>query len=215
MARILSEARADLESGLAKALGGSRLDPVELNELEKLTVHDMVTEHGLDSLMAEKIVLHAQSERMRLNHQSQFVPEALPDDFKDLSHDGNYKHASEPFGEVPAIQDQRAAISESKRDRIRRAIREYVNEEHEPSHEAGGRMLDYGHTKSDSNEGRMMRSALYDLAMYAAELHDTLSDDDDLPQWCHYKIANAKEGLSKVKHYIDYKLFRKGEADLE
>ena len=71
--RIISETKADLESGLAKALGGGKLTPVELSELEQLTVSDMMKDHGLDSIMAEKVVLHAQSERYRMRAQRQYT----------------------------------------------------------------------------------------------------------------------------------------------
>jgi len=82
MANIISEARADLESGLAKALGGGKLTVAELNELENLTVAEMMTEHGIDSIMAEKVVLHAQSERYRMNHQRPYARSQFDDDFE-------------------------------------------------------------------------------------------------------------------------------------
>ena len=52
MAKTLTEAKADLESGIAKSLGGGRLDQVELEELNKLTIHDLLSDHGLDAMMA-------------------------------------------------------------------------------------------------------------------------------------------------------------------
>jgi len=88
-----------------------------------------------------------------------------------------------------------------------------MSEDH--SVESAGRMMDYGHVKSDSHEGKSARQALYDIATYGAELHDMLEDTDDLPQWCHYKLAAAREGVSKVKHYLEYKLFRKGQSKVE
>ena len=69
-----------------------------------------------------------------------------------------------------------------------------------------GRMLDYGHVKSDSHEGRMMRQALHEIGKYANDLHEMLTDDDDLPQWCHYKVAVARACVGKVKHYLEYKI---------
>ena len=67
-------------------------------------------------------------------------------------------------------------------------------------------MLDYGHVKSDSHEGKMMKQALYEISEYSKELHDLLDDDDDLPQWCHYKVAVARACIGKVKHYLEYKI---------
>ena len=84
MAKILTEALADLESGIAKSLGGGRLDQAELEELEKITIHEMMVDHGLDSLMAERILLHAQSERYRLEAQRQYTPTVVDDEFQSV-----------------------------------------------------------------------------------------------------------------------------------
>ena len=184
MKKILTEAQADLESGIAKSLGRGRLNQAELTELEKVTVAELITDHSLDSVMAEKVMLHAQAEMSRTAYQDQLITDYADDEFTAR---GGYTRTH--------------PIAESK----------LISEEHHDS----GRMMDYGHTKSDSHEGRMMRQALYDLAVYGAELHDMLNDDDDLPQWCHYKIANARQSLGKVKHYLEYKLFRKGQVDIE
>ncbi len=184
MKKMLLEARADLESGIAKSLGRGRLNQAELSELEKVTVNDLMVDHGLDGFMAEKVMLHAQSEKYRLTYQDQYVTSHVDDEFS-----------------KPGTLTRSHPISESRR----------LFEDHHDS----GRMMDYGHTKSDSNEGKMARAALYDIATYGAELHDMLHDDDDIPQWCHYKLAAARENVSKVKHYLEYKLFRKGQTDIE
>ena len=42
MKRMLLEARADLESGIAKSLGRGKLTQAELSELEKITVFDLI-----------------------------------------------------------------------------------------------------------------------------------------------------------------------------
>ena len=186
MKKMLLEARADLESGIAKSIGRGKLNQAELSELEKVTVNDLMTDHGLDGFMAEKIMLHVQAEKYRMTYQDQYTPDHADDDFKKR---GTFTRTH--------------PISESK---------QLFEDHHDQDH---GRMMDYGHTKSDSHEGRMMRQALYDLAVYGAELHDMLNDDDDLPQWCHYKIANARQSLGKVKHYLEYKIFRKGQVDIE
>lgn len=184
MKKMLVEAQADLESGIAKSLGRGRLNQAELAELEKVTVAELITDHSLDSVMAEKVMLHAQTERSRAAYQDQYVRTHVDDDFNSR---GSYTRTH--------------PIAESRN----------MFEDHHDS----GRMLDYGHVKSDSHEGKMARQALYDLATYGAELHDMLKDDDDLPQWCHYKIATARTNLAKVKHYLEYKLFRKGQVDIE
>ena len=85
-------------------------------------------------------------------------------------------------------------------------------EEHNEDHEDEGRLLDYGEVKSDSSEGRMAKEDLYRMAEYSAKLHEMLQDDDDLPEWCLKYIYLSSAALSKVYHYLEYKIFRQGDA---
>ena len=71
-----------------------------------------------------------------------------------------------------------------------------------------GRLLDYGEIKSDSDEGRMAKQDLYKMTEYSAKLHEMLDDNDDLPEWCLKYIYLSSAALSKVYHYLDYKIFR-------
>ena len=81
----------------------------------------------------------------------------------------------------------------------------------ESVHSDSGRMLDYGHVVSDAREGRMARGALRNIAVDAYRLHQMLHDEDDLPQWCEYKIAQAQLMMNSVREYLEYKLEREGE----
>ena len=74
--------------------------------------------------------------------------------------------------------------------------------------EADGRMLDYGHTKSDSKEGRMTRSKLFRMGQMSQSMHDRLDDMDDLPEWVQDKVTTAEDRLRTAYDYIDYKLHR-------
>jgi len=72
-----------------------------------------------------------------------------------------------------------------------------------------GRNLDYGHVKSDSREGQMaMRNALT-MAKDLYTLYTSLNEEDDLPEWCHYKLATSKKDLSDVTDYISSKIVKK------
>ena len=71
-----------------------------------------------------------------------------------------------------------------------------------------GRMFDYGHTKSDSHEGRMTRAKLYRMGKMAQSFHDRLEDGDDLPQWVNDKVTTAEDRLRSAFEYIDYKIHR-------
>ena len=72
----------------------------------------------------------------------------------------------------------------------------------------GGRMLDYGHTKSDSHEGRMTKAKLFRMGKMAQSFHDRLDDGDDLPEWVQDKVTTAEDRLRSAFEYIDYKLHR-------
>ena len=71
-----------------------------------------------------------------------------------------------------------------------------------------GRMFDYGHTKSDSHEGRMTRAKLFRMGKMAQSMHDKLEDGDDLPEWVQDKVTTAEDRLRAAYEYIDYKLHR-------
>lgn len=80
-----------------------------------------------------------------------------------------------------------------------------------PLNESSGRMLDYGHTVSDSREGRMAKGALRNIAVDAYRLHQLLEDEDDIPQWCEYKVAQSQLMMNSVREYLEYKLERHAE----
>jgi len=69
--------------------------------------------------------------------------------------------------------------------------------------------LDYGHHKSDSKEGQMAKRSLLTMAKDMYNLYCTLNDGDDLPEWCHYKLANSRKDLSDITDYITSKIMKK------
>ena len=69
-----------------------------------------------------------------------------------------------------------------------------------------GRNLDYGHTKSDSGEGKMAKTTLLTMARDMYNLYTLLNDQDDLPQWCHYKLAKSSADLATVTDYLTSKI---------
>ena len=78
-----------------------------------------------------------------------------------------------------------------------------------------GRMLDYGHKKSDSREGKMAKSALGRVSQLAGELDSILQDEDDLPQWVHYKISTSADRIQSVHNYLTNKISRMHEGDVD
>ena len=69
-----------------------------------------------------------------------------------------------------------------------------------------GRNLDYGHVKSDSGEGKMAKTTLLTMSRDLYNLYTLLNDQDDLPQWCHYKLAKSSADLSTVTDYLTSKI---------
>ena len=72
-----------------------------------------------------------------------------------------------------------------------------------------GRNLDYGKNKSSSHEGSSMKKELLTMAKDLYNLYMILDDADDLPQWCHYKIAKSSTHLSGVTNYLSSKITKK------
>ncbi len=66
-----------------------------------------------------------------------------------------------------------------------------------------GRDLGYG-----EGEGRMVKSQLFQVAEYAALLHELIRDNDDLPEWAQSKIAVMTNDIGKIKHYLEYKIMK-------
>lgn len=69
-----------------------------------------------------------------------------------------------------------------------------------------GRNLDYGKVKSDSREGHMAKLTLLTMARDLYNLYTVLNDEDDLPQWCHYKLAKSSADLETVTNYLSSKI---------
>lgn len=69
-----------------------------------------------------------------------------------------------------------------------------------------GRNLDYGKTKSDSQEGKMAKTTLLTMARDMYNLYTLLEDEDDLTQWCHYKLAKSSADLQTVTNYLSSKI---------
>lgn len=54
------------------------------------------------------------------------------------------------------------------------------------------------------HEGRMAKRQLSDIADYAAELGEMLSDETQLESWVQAKLTKAADYIKTVKHYVEY-----------
>ena len=66
--------------------------------------------------------------------------------------------------------------------------------------------LDYGRYKADTKEGATVKRAVLVMLKDLHALYIHLNDDDDLPTWCHYKIARAKGTIGDVSDYLTAKI---------
>ena len=53
-------------------------------------------------------------------------------------------------------------------------------------------------------DGWMAKEQLYKAAKYSAELHEMISDTENLEPWIQAKITKASDYLGAVKHYMEY-----------
>ncbi len=196
--RILKEAAGTLEVAIAKCLSQGRLHPSELEEILPVTIEELVSEHDLDHLLAEKVRVHVQTECQRHSHEG--LAAWQPDSRK------SYGSLTRTHPIPEGKRDAKSIINEALSDEDLEDITDLAMEIPPHTPEEPGKMLDYGSVKSDSHEGRTMRQALYEISEYSRSLHDMLADDDDVPQWCHYKVAVARACIGKVKHYLEYKI---------
>ena len=190
MRRLIREGKAELELAVTKCLTGAKLTPSELNEVCAVGESDLMRDYGCDLYMAETVKLHAKKEMLRLRAQNQYTK------IDGLWNDNGYP--TKPYTRTEYVKESRRRLKENHHEEDR----------HSDQH---GRMMDYGHEKSDSEEGRMAKKALRDIAVNAYRLHQMLEDGDDLPQWCQYKMAQAEMMMSTVRDYLEYKLERMGE----
>lgn len=79
---ILKEAKADIESGIAKSLTNSNLTLQEVESLEVLGTSSLIVDHGLDSVMAEIVKNHVKQERNRLVYQNQMTRDQLKESIR-------------------------------------------------------------------------------------------------------------------------------------
>ena len=71
-----------------------------------------------------------------------------------------------------------------------------------------GRNLDYGSQMSNSNEGGMAKRTLLTMAKDLYQLYISLRNQDDLPSWCHYKLARSQNELESVSNYLTTKIMQ-------
>ena len=73
MRKSLLESKADIESGIAKSLASAPLSPEELEELLSIDRESFIKDYDIDYLMVDQIRTHVESEKARVDSQSQMT----------------------------------------------------------------------------------------------------------------------------------------------
>jgi len=194
--KIVESKASTIEISIAKCLSKAKLRLNELLSLEEITKAELIIEYGLTEQNMRLVADHVKLERQRLSFQAQHAYDAAAQGF--LQSQGSYTRTS-PLNESVLKRKIRRLVE----NHCGAAMIEMPMLNTPPS---SGRMLDYGMQVSDSDEGRMFRQALHGIIEDSEELHELLTDRDDLPQWCHYKVAEAAAALSKIRDYLAYKV---------
>jgi hypothetical protein len=61
----------------------------------------------------------------------------------------------------------------------------------------------------------MVKQSLRKLIQAATALESQLQDNDDLPQWVHYKVATAEDRLVMAAQYMLYEIQRRAPTSKE
>lgn len=186
--RKLRESKSALELAVQKCLNQARLNDADLRALSSVGYRDLIVDFGLSQHAAREVLNCFKLEQQRQTHQDIYDPSFVS-------------------GALRVVAKSSVKESVQRRAKIRRLI-ESCLDSGEATMVAGGaaRMLDYGQQASDSDEGRMFKQTLHRILNDAEDLQSALTDRDDLPQWCHYKVAEAAAAISKVRDYLLYKI---------
>lgn len=215
-------AKIDQQVAVVKSLIGDQLNPKQLEELMALSSIDLMTEHGLTDNEADKVFTHVKREMYRMRAQGYSFGTMTPEERAKVSYPLPPTRTS-PIYESNVKKDKRLAVA-----KLKRAIKQTILEESAaagampligigalggapmssrpmaapaPAH---GRDLDY----REPQEGRMMKSNLYNMAQDAMQLCDMLHDNDNLPQWTQEKVATARDRLNSVREYLEAKIVK-------
>jgi len=119
MRKKLTEA-VDLELAVIKALNNAPLVVAEVDALKQLSTRDLMVDHGLDYLLADKVVLHTKSEVLRTNAQDLEAP--IED----------YQFSSTSLTRSFPIDEPLVSLNESRRlstQSLKRLVLAMINEE--------------------------------------------------------------------------------------
>jgi hypothetical protein len=174
-----------LSSVMAKCLvSPQNLTLKDLQFMSKYSFGDLIVDFSLNEFEAHCLTNNLKYQLQRLVNQNIYYPLELREVKKAIKE--NY--------------------TESFLDSAVNAFSNLISNPSMNTQKSSGRMLDYGSSMSDSEEGQMIRSSLNSINRASAELYEALNDHDDIPQWCHYKVAQAEMMISKVRDYLVYKI---------
>ena len=178
----------DLDNAISLALAGARLEPEHVEALAKSTVLDLI-DLGLTLAEIEKLKSMVKIELQR--NIAQQVTDPL---VKEGKRNSNLESLlKEELGAMMLNMDPLGSVSGDGID-----ISSMVD--------VGDR--DHDKIMGHGGTARMARQQLYIIAQSAQALYDSLTDDDEIPEWSQSKIAQAEQMIDGVTEYLQYKLLR-------
>ena len=177
----------DLDNAVSLALAGTQLSIKHIEVLAKSTVLDLI-DIGLSFAEIEDLRSAAKIELQR--HIAQQVTSPLAEG-EGSRLEQLLKEELGNMLDVPALGAE--------------AVLSFIDAEDEAladDHDEDKKIMGHG------GAARMARQQLYTIAQAAQGLYDSLSDDDEIPEWSQSHIAQAEQMLDNVAEYLQYKILR-------
>lgn len=175
----------DLDNAISLALAGAQLDTTHIDALAKSTVLDLI-DLGMTLEEIEKLKSMVKIELQRKIAQQ--VTDAVVEENK---HSKLETLLKEELGAMMLDMNPIGSVAGDGVD-----ISSMVGDH------------DQGNVMGHGGKARMARQQLYIIAQSAQALYDSLTDDDEIPEWSQSHIAQAEQMIDNVTEYLQYKLLR-------
>ena len=188
----------DLDNAISLALAGARLDPEHVEALSKSTVLDLI-DLGLTLAEIEKLKSMVRIELQR--NIAQQVTDPVVKEGKRLSLAALLKEELGMMVDLPPVGSSDEFSFTGDVEELDSASAFGVGYE-------AGKAEDDGHVMGHGGTARRARQQLHVIAQSAQALYDSLTDDDEIPEWSQSHIAQAEQMIDNVAEYLQYKLLR-------
>jgi DNA-binding ferritin-like protein len=155
--------------------------------------------------------------------------EAVSEDVDQETADKDYKEAEEESMGTDLVNEAKSGLYDNihkKRMRIKMGSGEKMRKPNskgaptDKSFKAAAKTIkensnEYEHESGEyDQEGSMAKSQLKNIINHTQELHDSLEDQDNLPEWVQSKLAVADDHLTTISDYMKTEVQRKEEENV-